>query len=98
MPPKVIIPAGASNWLAHAVDFLKQAGQDVAPQDIGNGIATFISITMQKFGLDPNKVMTAAGGGGAQQPEQQQPAPGPQDQAAGPSDMGGGDEPPPQGA
>lgn len=96
LPPQVIIPAGIE-LASHAVDFLKQAGQEVQMQDVGEGVTIFLTTIMQKFGLDPSKVIAHVDG--AQQPDQQQqPQPGDQapepdaDQAGGPPDADADDQ------
>lgn len=69
LPPNLIIPAGLE-LMAHAVDFLKKAGQDVTDQEFGEAVQVFIQNTLKAFHLDPEKVamIGARGAQGEQAP------------------------------
>ena len=56
MPPAVIIPAGIK-LMMESVDFLRKTGiGDPTNKDIADGMQTFITIIMQKFGVAPDKL------------------------------------------
>lgn len=96
MPPQVIIPAGVE-LLAHAVDFLRQAGQQVPAQIVAEATSIMITTLLKKFGVDPDKLQAYAGskGAGAQQPqppaddESQEPPPSPPGEEQEPQPMQG---------
>lgn len=56
IPPMVIIPAGME-LMAHAVDFLNQAGEQVPDTEFAEGAALMIETLLKQFGVDPDKVM-----------------------------------------
>jgi len=66
IPPQLIVPAG-TELIAHAADFLAQAGQPVSTADFAQAVAVFTKTVLSKVGMDPNKVM--AGGQQTQQPQ-----------------------------
>jgi hypothetical protein len=74
IPPQLIVPAG-TELIAHAADFLAQAGHPVSTQDFAQAVATFTKTVLSKVGMDPNKVMA---GGQPQQPQGAQPPAAPQ--------------------
>lgn len=55
IPPNLIIPAGLI-LLAHAADFMRQAGDTVTDQDIAAGMGVMVSATLSASGIDPDKV------------------------------------------
>lgn len=79
LPPDLLIPAGIV-LMAHAVDFLNQAGAPVSDEDFGAGVDVLVSTVLQQFKIDSNKVAAIAGdaesmaGAQGQQPAAPQPA------------------------
>jgi hypothetical protein len=59
IPAPLVIPA-ALILLAHAVDFLNKAGQQVPPQAIGSAVKILISLILKAGKMDPDKVMANA--------------------------------------
>jgi hypothetical protein len=77
IPPELIVPAGLV-LLAHAVDFLNQAGTPVSDEDFGGAVDVFVHTVMDAYGLDSDKVAAIAGdaenAAGAGADDQAQPA------------------------
>lgn len=82
LPPAVMIPAG-TNLLMQAADFLRETGQDISDEDIGEAMSVMIESMMDMVGMsseklmklvgdyDQSKVQQAQGGGAAPAPEGQ---------------------------
>lgn len=66
LPPQLLIPAGIV-LLAHASEFLVQAGIPCSDHDIAASIDVFVHTVLTAFKLDPAKVQAV--GGGALHPE-----------------------------
>lgn len=63
LPPQLLIPAGMI-LVAVAADFLRQAGQEVTDQDIGQGIEAMVTALLHAGGVDPDKLAEIGGRGG----------------------------------
>jgi hypothetical protein len=63
IPPQLLIPAGMV-LVADAAQFLKEAGQDVTDQDIGQAMEAMMSALFHAGGVDPEKLAEIGGGGG----------------------------------
>lgn len=61
IPPMLLIPAGVV-LCAVVAQFLKQAGQGITDQDIGNAIETMTNMLLSASGTDPDKLANAGGG------------------------------------
>lgn len=83
LPPELLVPAGIV-LMAHAVDFLEQAGAQVTPQDFGSGIDVMVTTVLQAYGVDADKVAAIAGdaeaSAGAKGDDEQTEAPGAPDE------------------
>lgn len=55
LPPQLLIPAGMI-LVAVAADFLRQAGQSVTDQDIGQGMEAMVTALMHSAGVNADKV------------------------------------------
>ncbi len=55
LPPNLLIPAGMV-LVVKAAEFLRQTGQDVTDQDIGQAIGTMTTVLLQASGVDPARV------------------------------------------
>jgi hypothetical protein len=73
IPPMLLIPAGVV-LCAVVAQFLKQAGQGITDQDIGNAIETMTNMLLSASGTDPDKLANAGAGKAS--------APAPDDAAA----------------
>jgi len=61
LPPQLLIPGGMI-LVTVAADFLRQAGQSVTDQDIGQGIEAMVTALLHASGADPDKVAEIGGG------------------------------------
>lgn len=58
LPPKLMIPAGVV-LLAHAVAFLREAGEQVTDAEMARAMTIMANTVMEAAGLDPAKVAAA---------------------------------------
>ena len=63
LPPQLLIPSGMI-LVAVAADFLRQAGQDVSDQDIGQAIEAMVTAVLHAGGVDPDKLAEIGARGG----------------------------------
>jgi len=61
LPPQLIIPA-AMVLMADAADFMRQAGEEVTPEQFGMANELLIDGLLKQGGVDPEKLAGVAGG------------------------------------
>ncbi len=61
LPPQLLIPAGMV-LVAHAAKFLRDSGQDISDQDIGQAIEAMTTALLHAGGVDSQKLAAIGGG------------------------------------
>jgi len=58
LPPSVLVPAGMY-LVAQAIDYIKKTGvRPISPQDEGQATQMMLGLILQKFHIDPDKMMS----------------------------------------
>jgi hypothetical protein len=59
LPPQVLVPTGLY-LTSHALDYVKKTGQfPITPKDEGEAVQAMLGFVLEKFHIDPNKLMAA---------------------------------------
>lgn len=67
LPPDMLIPAGMV-LVVKAVEFLRESGQEVSDQDLGEAMNAMVTALLQAGGVDPDKLAAAGERGGQAKP------------------------------